>query len=111
MLEEPYSSQINRFFPSLWKVSLDVNEPSDGHVDSPTPQDSEANLNKQISEVVGFSVQTRNAFQHAGIMTIRDLVSRTDVELLKMWQFGKKSLKTVHQILGQLGLKTGMRLE
>ena len=47
----------------------------------------------------------------AGIVTVRDLVSRDDNDLLKITNFGKKALAEVKDHLEGLGLSLGMRFD
>ena len=56
------------------------------------------------------SVRTANALVNARITTIRELVQRTESDLLKSKDFGRKSLQEVKAILAEMGLMLGMRL-
>ena len=47
----------------------------------------------------------------ANIRTIADLVPKTEAELLKTKNFGKKSLNEIKTMLGAMGLSLGMRLD
>jgi hypothetical protein len=53
----------------------------------------------------------RTRFWSANVRTIADLVPRTEAELLKTKNFGKKSLDEIKTILGAMGLSLGMRLD
>jgi hypothetical protein len=66
-------------------------------------------LDRLVDELE-LSVRTANALQHANITTIRQLVQRTESELLKGKNFGRQSLREVKEILAELGLQLGMRL-
>jgi len=57
------------------------------------------------------SVRASNCLKTANIRTIADLVQRTESELLKTKNFGKKSLNEIKTILGEMGLALGMRLD
>jgi len=57
------------------------------------------------------SVRASNCLKTANIRTIADLVQRTESELLKTKNFGKKSLNEIKTILGEMGLSLGMRLD
>ncbi|NVB36798.1 DNA-directed RNA polymerase subunit alpha [Pseudenhygromyxa sp. WMMC2535] len=57
------------------------------------------------------SVRSANCLQNANIHYIGDLVQRTEAEMLKTKNFGRKSLKEIKEILGQMGLSLGMKIE
>jgi DNA-directed RNA polymerase subunit alpha len=57
------------------------------------------------------SVRASNCLKTANIRTIADLVQRSESELLKTKNFGKKSLNEIKTILGEMGLSLGMRLD
>jgi hypothetical protein len=61
-------------------------------------------------EELELSVRTANCLQNAQITTIRELVQRTEMDLLKSKNFGRKSLLEVKEILANMGLSLGMRL-
>jgi DNA-directed RNA polymerase subunit alpha len=57
------------------------------------------------------SVRSANCLENANIKTIGDLVQKTEAEMLKTKNFGRKSLKEIKDILSEMGLSLGMRLE
>jgi DNA-directed RNA polymerase subunit alpha len=57
------------------------------------------------------SVRASNCLKTANIRTIADLVQRSESELLKTKNFGKKSLNEIKTILGEMGLSLGMRID
>ncbi|HET8575863.1 MAG TPA: DNA-directed RNA polymerase subunit alpha [Methylomirabilota bacterium] len=57
------------------------------------------------------SVRASNCLKTANIRSIADLVQKTESELLKTKNFGKKSLNEIKTILGEMGLSLGMRLD
>jgi DNA-directed RNA polymerase subunit alpha len=57
------------------------------------------------------SVRASNCLKTANIRTIADLVQKTESELLKTKNFGKKSLNEIKTILGEMGLSLGIRLD
>src|SRR5438094_6645384 len=69
-----------------------------------------ANLFRSVDELE-LSVRASNCLKSANIRTIADLVPRTEAELLKTKNFGKKSLNEIKTILGEMGLALGMRLD
>ncbi|MFZ5439504.1 MAG: DNA-directed RNA polymerase subunit alpha [Myxococcota bacterium] len=78
-----------------------------------TPQ-QEAKLNENLFRSVDeleLSVRSANCLQQANIRTIGDLVQKTEAEMLKTKNFGRKSLKEIKEILAEMGLSLGMKLE
>ena len=57
------------------------------------------------------SVRSANCLQNADIKYIGELVQRTEAEMLKTKNFGRKSLNEIKEILAGLGLEFGMKLE
>ena len=75
---------------------------------------SRAELNENLFRSVDeleLSVRASNCLKTASIRTIADLVQRTEAELLKTKNFGKKSLNEIKTILGEMGLRLGMQLD
>ena len=56
------------------------------------------------------SVRATNCLESEGITSVRDLVIRTDEELLEVRNFGETTLKEVKQKLQERGLALGMKL-
>ncbi len=67
------------------------------------------NLFKRVDELE-LSVRAANCLQNAGIEYIYQLVERTEAEMLKTKNFGRKSLNEIKEILAELGLSLGMKL-
>lgn len=65
-------------------------------------------LNMPISELE-LSVRSANCLKEGKIRTIGDLVKRTEMEMLKYRNFGKKSLNEINKVLGDMGLSLGMK--
>ncbi|MEK6675920.1 MAG: DNA-directed RNA polymerase subunit alpha [Planctomycetota bacterium] len=65
-------------------------------------------LDQPIS-ALALSVRANNCLEAARIRTIRELVSRTEAELLRFRSFGKTSLHEVQRKLAEVGLKLGMQ--
>ena len=57
------------------------------------------------------SVRSSNCLREARIKTIGDLVKKTELEMLKYRNFGKKSLNEINKILSGMGLALGMKVE
>ncbi len=67
-------------------------------------------VNKPISELE-LSVRSANCLEAAHIKTIGDLIQKTEAQMLKYKNFGKKSLSEIHGILTTMGLSLGMNVE
>jgi DNA-directed RNA polymerase subunit alpha len=65
------------------------------------------NFNRSVEELE-LSVRSYNCLQKANIKTIAELVSKTDSEMLKTRNFGRKSLNEIKAILVEMGLRLGM---
>jgi DNA-directed RNA polymerase subunit alpha len=70
----------------------------------------EEKLDKSIEELE-LSVRSFNCLEAAGIKTIRDLVQKSESEMLKYRNFGRKSLTEIKNILKEMGLGFNMRLD
>jgi DNA-directed RNA polymerase subunit alpha len=57
------------------------------------------------------SVRSANCLQNANIHLIGELVQKTEGEMLKTKNFGRKSLKEIKEILNDMGLQLGMRID
>ncbi len=68
------------------------------------------NLFRSVDELE-LSVRSANCLQQANIKTIGDLVQKSEAEMLKTKNFGRKSLKEIKEILSEMGLQLGMKLE
>jgi DNA-directed RNA polymerase subunit alpha len=78
------------------------------HVDEPEPLNP--NLFKSVDELE-LSVRSANCLQNANIRFIGELVQKTEAEMLKTKNFGRKSLNEIKEILASLGLSLGMTIE
>ena len=67
-------------------------------------------LDKSVEELE-LSVRSYNCLKNANIRTIRELVQKTETDMLKTKNFGRKSLNEIKEILGTMGLGLGMRLD
>ena len=72
--------------------------------------DLQQKLNMTVQEL-DLSVRANNCLESAKIQTVRDLVRKTDQDLLKVRSFGKTSLREVKRRLADMGLSLGMDLD
>ncbi len=80
-----------------------------------TPHDRESpiyneNLDRSVEELE-LSVRSYNCLKNANITTIRELVLKSEQEMLKTKNFGRKSLNEIKEILSAMGLGLGMRFD
>ncbi len=68
------------------------------------------NLDRSVEELE-LSVRSYNCLKNANITTIRELVQKTEQEMLKTKNFGRKSLNEIKEILTAMGLSLGMRFD
>jgi DNA-directed RNA polymerase subunit alpha len=78
--------------------------------DAPRSGASNENLDKSVEELE-LSVRSYNCLKNANIRTIRELVNKTEAEMLKTKNFGRKSLNEIKEILTTMGLGLGMRVD
>lgn len=67
-------------------------------------------LNRSVEELE-LSVRSYNCLKNANIQTIGDLVQKTEAEMLRTKNFGRKSLNEIKEILAGLGLSFGMKID
>jgi DNA-directed RNA polymerase subunit alpha len=74
------------------------------------PEPLNPNLFKSVDELE-LSVRSANCLQNANIRFIGELVQRTEAEMLKTKNFGRKSLNEIKETLASMGLSLGMTIE
>jgi DNA-directed RNA polymerase subunit alpha len=74
------------------------------------PRIKNENLNRSVEELE-LSVRSYNCLKNANIQTIGELVQKTEAEMLKTKNFGRKSLNEIKEILASMGLSLGMRID
>ena len=78
-------------------------------LERPTVMHNE-NLDRSVEELE-LSVRSYNCLKNANITTIRELVQKSEQEMLKTKNFGRKSLNEIKEILTAMGLSLGMRFD
>ena len=92
-------------------IFINFDEPVEAHAtaaDEPTPLNP--NLFKSVDELE-LSVRSANCLQNANIRHIGELVQRTESEMLKTKNFGRKSLNEIKEVLTSMGLELGMTID
>ena len=94
-------------------IFVNLDDAGDAQAETATEQ-SPAVLNEHLDksvEELELSVRSYNCLKNANIRTIRELVQKTEPEMLKTKNFGRKSLNEIKDILASMGLGLGMRLD
>ena len=95
-------------------LAIFINFEEEGPVDetvAETERDAIADhLNRSVDELE-LSVRSYNCLKNADIKTIGELVQKSEAEMLKTKNFGRKSLNEIKEILGAMGLSLGMRID
>lgn len=109
-----YAAQILRdhlnHFITIEDDSLMVSDVTEEEEEASPLSELEEKLDKSIEELE-LSVRSYNCLEAAGIKTIRDLVQKTESEMLKYRNFGRKSLAEIKNILKEMGLSFNMKLD
>ena len=93
------------------QVFINFAEEDEPEVEEDDAQEEEFNENlfKRVDELE-LSVRSQNCLQNAGIEYIHQLVEKSEAEMLKTKNFGRKSLNEIKDILSDLGLSLGTKL-
>lgn len=94
-------------------IFINIDDPVEVQDDpDPDPPNTAANehLDKSVEELE-LSVRSYNCLKNANIRTIRELVQKSEAEMLNTKNFGRKSLNEITEILEEMGLKLGMPLD
>jgi DNA-directed RNA polymerase subunit alpha len=95
-------------------LALFINFEETAELIEPKLDDVKEKFNKNLLRSVNeleLSVRAANCLKTANIKTISDLVNRSENEMLKTKNFGRKSLNEIKEILSEMGLSLGMKLE
>jgi len=92
-------------FINFEELPESAEEPSERTMDKMGEQ-----LNRSVEELE-LSVRSYNCLKNANIQTIAELVQKTEAEMLRTKNFGRKSLNEIKEILGTIGLSLGMKID
>lgn len=96
------------------QLSLFVGEGFVVEEEAPKEETPKKQLNEHLFrkiEEIELSVRSANCLENADIKYIGELVQKTEPEMLRTKNFGRKSLNEIKEILGDMGLSLGMKLE
>jgi DNA-directed RNA polymerase subunit alpha len=95
-------------------IFITFEEEEEAEMVTPAGQEEIEKLNENLFRSVDeleLSVRSANCLKHANIKLIGDLVQKTEAEILATKNFGRKSLNEIKEILSEMGLSLGMKLE
>ena len=106
-----YSSKILKEQLSIFINFDEDSEPQhDGGTDESDKPAFNDNLYRSVEELE-LSVRSANCLKNAEILKIYQLVQKTENEMLKTKNFGRKSLNEIKEVLSEMGLALGMKLD
>ena len=94
-------------------IFIDIDDESE-ELEEPEPEPPAAAANEHLDksvEELELSVRSYNCLKNANIRTIRELVQKSEPEMLQTKNFGRKSLNEIKEILLDMGLSLGMHLD
>ncbi len=93
-------------------IFINFEESKDEAEEKPSIEASRLNENlfRPVNELE-LSVRSANCLKNANIRLIGELVQKTEAEMLKTKNFGRKSLNEIKEILSEMGLSLGMKLD
>ena len=87
-----------------------VEDDGAAEVESERQEDLASKFNLSVNEIE-LSVRSANCLNNANITTVGELCQRTEPDMLKFRNFGKKSLSEIKEKLQQMGLSLGMKID
>jgi len=104
-----YAAKILKEQLSIW-INFEETEEASYQAAGADEQPLNENLFRSVDELE-LSVRSANCLQNANITLIGELVQKTEQDMLKTKNFGRKSLKEIKEILGTMGLSLGMKFD
>ena len=93
-------------------IFINIDEPAEQAPEPPADEPTvivNEHLDKSVEELE-LSVRSYNCLKNANIRTLRELVQKTEPEMLRTKNFGRKSLNEIKEVLAQMGLHLGMEI-
>ncbi len=105
-------AQAAKLFKDHMAIFINFEEAPEEELDFPTTEDERLldQLGRSVDELE-LSVRSYNCLKNADIKTIGDLVTKSEGEMLKTKNFGRKSLNEIKDILAEMGLSLGMDID
>jgi len=95
-------------------IFITFEEEEEAEMSFPEDEEEKEGINENLLRSVDeleLSVRSANCLKHANIKLIGDLVQKTEAEILATKNFGRKSLNEIKDILAEMGLSLGMKLD
>jgi DNA-directed RNA polymerase subunit alpha len=100
-----------RILQDQLQVFINFDEPSKITIEETKPElEFNAALLKKVDELE-LSVRSANCLKNDNIVYIGDLIQKTEAEMLRTPNFGRKSLNEIKEVLAQMGLHLGMEVQ
>jgi DNA-directed RNA polymerase subunit alpha len=105
-------AQAAKLLKDHMAIFINFEESPEEELDFPTTEDERLldQMSRSVDELE-LSVRSYNCLKNADIKTIGDLVTRSEAEMLKTKNFGRKSLNEIKDILAEMGLSLGMDID
>lgn len=103
-----------KIFKEQMSIFINFDEKQEPKAEVKVEEESKPKFNDNLYrsvEELELSVRSANCLKNADILKIYQLVSKTEAEMLKTKNFGRKSLNEIKEVLSQMGLSLGMKLE
>jgi len=103
-----------KIFKEQLNVFINFDEEQEPETESGSFEEKDSQLNDNLFRSVDeleLSVRSANCLKNAEIHKIYQLVQKTEGEMLKTKNFGRKSLNEIKEVLSEMGLTLGMKLE
>jgi DNA-directed RNA polymerase subunit alpha len=104
------AARLLRLHLDIFVSVSETNTDDDAEPGDVAPGVVNENLDKSVEELE-LSVRSYNCLKNANIRTLRELVTKTEADMLKTKNFGRKSLNEIKEILAGMGLSLGMRFD
>jgi DNA-directed RNA polymerase subunit alpha len=103
-----------KIFKEQMSIFINFDEDLEPEPDQKASDESKLKFNENLYRSVDeleLSVRSANCLKNAEIIKIYQLVQKTEAEMLKTKNFGRKSLNEIKEVLSEMGLSLGMKLE
>jgi len=107
-------AHASKILKNQLSIFISFEEEEEAETQVITEQEAAEKLNENLFRSVDeleLSVRSANCLKHANIKLIGDLVQKTEAEILATKNFGRKSLNEIKEILAEMGLSLGMKLD
>ena len=105
-----YSAKILKEQLNVFINFEEEEEKEEEHKEIEEKEKINENLHRSVDELE-LSVRSANCLKNAGIALIGELVQKSEAEMLKTKNFGRKSLSEIKEILAEMGLGLGMKVD